>query len=343
MSRGGVFVEAPTTVRVGTRFSAELELSSGEHVYIPEAEVAHVGTGPVQGFGIRFINLPARVERVLQKEMARLDSAPRPSRAPTLVLAEDEDPASGSDGLAASAWIEPMTGLPEPLDTEIDERHPMRMPSHWMIMLGLGCSLLVAAAVFVVVAELGEEPPAVKTVGLDPSGLPSETHDVLMEKAEPPAMDLAPEEDVDLAPLPLVPERTPELARTAKAGPSEGAKGEAAPERGPGRPLRDRKASESRAAKTVLDGTPRMIEFELPTAARIKTAYALRSPPRFVVDLLDVDREPKPRTEDPLVRRVRFGRHPGFSRIVLDLIQPLDSGEAKLRGGRLSVRLIPRP
>jgi len=326
LSRGGVFIEAPATVRVGTRFSAELELSSGEQVYIPEAEVAHVRDGPVKGFGIRFINLPAEVARVLEEEMARLDAEPPPTQTPTLVLAEDEDPAPGP---AASAWIEPMTGLPEPLDTEIDERPPMRMPSHWMIMLGLGCVLLVAAAVFVVLAELGEEPPSVESVPLGQAGLPSETHDVLMEKAEAPAMDPAPEEDVDLAPLPLVPERTPELARRPEAAedpaPKPKAKTEARPE--PAAPI---------------EGGPRIVEFELPTAARVKTSYALRSPPRFVVDLIGVDRAPEPRSDDPLVRRVRFGRHPGFSRIVLDLNQVLKSGEAKLRGGRLSLRLVPR-
>ncbi|MEM1023592.1 MAG: PilZ domain-containing protein [Myxococcota bacterium] len=320
MSRSGVFVEASVPVRVGARFSAELELSSGAHVYIPEAEVAHVGTGPNRGFGIRFIDLPNEVNQLLAEEMARLDPAPMPTVTPALVLAEDEDDTDAPEHApGASAWIEPMTELPEPLDTTIDRRPAMRMPSHWTIMLGLGCVFLFAAAVFVVMAELEAKPPSVQSVPLE-SGLPSETHDVLMERAEAPPMEPVPEEAVDLAPLPLVPERTPVAAH--------------APEAAPPLPMPE--------PSPVMDGEPRMIEFDVPTDARVKTSYALSKPPRFVIDLVGVDRAPASRGEDPMVTRVRFGLHPGFSRLVLDLRRPLEGGDARLRGGRLSVRLVPR-
>src|SRR5687767_3503584 len=41
LSRSGLFIEADRAVRVGARFSAEITLSSGEVVYVAEAEVAY--------------------------------------------------------------------------------------------------------------------------------------------------------------------------------------------------------------------------------------------------------------------------------------------------------------
>lgn len=72
LSVGGMFVDADREVRVGARFSVELELPETGLVYIPEAEVAYNrATDHGAGFGVRFVDLDAGTLAAIAAEVER--------------------------------------------------------------------------------------------------------------------------------------------------------------------------------------------------------------------------------------------------------------------------------
>src|SRR5262245_54381223 len=73
LSKGGLFIDADRPVRVGARFSAEIELPSHTKIYVPEAEVAynrerHDGSG----FGVRFVCLDEDALTAVSEEIDRV-------------------------------------------------------------------------------------------------------------------------------------------------------------------------------------------------------------------------------------------------------------------------------
>src|SRR5688572_27158651 len=72
LSKGGLFIDADRPVRVGARFSAEIELSHTK-IYVPEAEVAYNRERRDGcGFGVRFVCLEEDALSAVEEEIARL-------------------------------------------------------------------------------------------------------------------------------------------------------------------------------------------------------------------------------------------------------------------------------
>ena len=70
LSTGGLFIDADRPVRVGARFCAEIVLSDGRHLYIPEAEVAYNRDRPHgAGFGVRFLDVSEEARRLDRKSV----------------------------------------------------------------------------------------------------------------------------------------------------------------------------------------------------------------------------------------------------------------------------------
>lgn len=104
LSRNGLFIDADRPVKVGARFSAEIELEAGEVVYIPEAEVAYNREGAAHtGFGVRFVDPPDEAVRRIDDAIARTIRAER--RVPPTV------PPSSSFEIVAST---PASAAPAP-------------------------------------------------------------------------------------------------------------------------------------------------------------------------------------------------------------------------------------
>jgi hypothetical protein len=132
--------------------------------------------------------------------------------------------------------------------------------------------------------------------------------------------------------------RAPDAAPAARSG-RAGEEAEKAPAPRPaGRP---RRAPEENAARAPAAQVGRAVLLDVPlaAAARIKTHYVLRKPERFVVDLVGVRAKPELPAPGGRVRRVRFGRHDGFVRIVVDAAARIASGEARMAGDHLKLSL----
>lgn len=81
------------------------------------------------------------------------------------------------------------------------------------------------------------------------------------------------------------------------------------------------------------------VVIEISPGARLKAQYVLRSPDRFVVDVVGLKGVPQLPSGEGKVRRVRFGRHDGFSRFVVDSDGPVSKGRASISRGRLEIHL----
>ncbi len=73
--------------------------------------------------------------------------------------------------------------------------------------------------------------------------------------------------------------------------------------------------------------------------ARVTKQFVLGSPARLVVDLQGLSREPKLPAGSGAVRGIRFGRHDGFDRVVVDAEKPIRRAEATVRAGRLEISI----
>ena len=81
------------------------------------------------------------------------------------------------------------------------------------------------------------------------------------------------------------------------------------------------------------------LSISVDSKSRVKSQYILREPDRFVVDVTGLSLEPKLPAGGGRVERVRFGRHDGFVRFVVDTRAPLRKGHAAIRHARLELSL----
>ncbi len=72
--------------------------------------------------------------------------------------------------------------------------------------------------------------------------------------------------------------------------------------------------------------------------ARVLRTYVFKAPDRFVVDLVD-QTEPIAVLSNEGKEPPRFGKHPEFTRIVLDSAKPIQRGEVGKKGDRLEIHL----
>lgn len=215
------------------------------------------------------------------------------------------------------------------------------------VLYGLG-----ALAVFAVglVVLLGPSPDAEPTAPQTRTTVTEDIHARLVDGAKPaglrpPSVNERPEAIVNPLPekeplkaRPAVEGALPEPARRDAArspsrkvssSPSGRERGRSVAPKGPLRSARPRQTQPGSATLGV----------EVGAGVRIKRQYVLRKPDRFVVDLVGVKETPDLPKGAGSIQSVRYGRHAGFSRIVVDARTPLVSGTARLRGARLELGL----
>ncbi|MGF1511608.1 MAG: PilZ domain-containing protein [Myxococcota bacterium] len=321
LSEGGVFLDADAPAQVGTRLSAEFALSDGLNVYVPEAEVTHTRrrkTGA--GYGVRFLEISPESHALIQREVEDLCSD---ITGPSFVPPTD-GPAPDPRG-EPGAW-DPLQGWsPEEdlMHDTVPERRLTLLPSFDRaaaraggltpaVSIGLGAVMLaVAGGLFVYMSSAVISGPVVEEIipSEAPTSLSPSTHRVLMGQADPSVLDPEPRPtpSPDLDPLPLPTLTTPPAVEEPPA-----------PEPAP--------ASDAD------------VVFDVPAQARVRAAYVLNEPDRFVVDVFGVTNQPEVMRKAPGTA-VRFGRHGRFSRVVLDLDVPAKSGRAEIRDGRLEIHL----
>lgn len=340
LSTGGMFIDADRPVRVGARFCAELVLSDGARVYVPQAEVAYNRDRPDgSGFGVRFIELSEEAKRLLAEEVMRLrvessgedidlelsipppaSLSPSPSDSlphawpsveidaddddAVLVLPADTDP--GSQALVSTAPVR--VGRPP--------AQMKKAKSTSNIWTRLRTEVRATAA------QLPSLWAALAALG---AGLLIAAVSLVVW--------------AELSQAPRVPETVPTDGPTAE-GPAAGftsethrrLTGTAEPEPIPvlvplaPKPAKDDDSTEARrperAARRATSATRAWATMALPSGVRVRRTSQLRAPPRFMVDFDGLDTMPDGvEVDERNVRGVRFGRHEGFGRIVFDLHQ----------------------
>ncbi len=367
LSRNGLFIDADRPVRIGARFSAEIELSQTK-VYIPEAEVAYNRDHYAgSGFGVRFLVADEGALAAVAEEIDRVTDQTlivRNKRGisdlPTLIPIPSEEPAMGVElshypepEIVYESLLEPMcpdTVPPQPQAPAVKERLQVglhrarhrfleRAKSAPMIFRGLaiaGALGLVASAALALAGEGGETAAPVR----DPSehGVGATTHQVLMgEKdvaaldkpapVEPPAIEPATIEDPKVRRR-LLPPLVVLDEEKVQAKPE--AKPKVTPKPEPKRAIPKRAALPLDAV--VLEGVE-------PGVQVLKT-HVFRAPDRFVIDLTGQTRALAiPAFRRP-VKMIRTGRHPDFFRVVVDLESPIESGKATVTEGGLVIELV---
>jgi hypothetical protein len=352
LSVGGMFIDADRPARIGARFSAEIELADGQPVYVPEAEVTYNRERPHGcGFGARFIHLPEGVRERLAAQVAGQRGDEATLSVPP--LANDKPTAVGADVEAVDIEIRAAQASETTLEIpRVARRAPQRswlseareqvraavrrFPSLWVVLMGLGAAFLLVALVLVAWAELSRAPVVV--VGEKESGMSSETHGVLVGDKDPTTLD----PPVD--PLPLERLDGPKAARNPKTGldkaPADRRTSKTTPRRARSRASsRNRVAGAAPAAKTPAARGFRVHRFPVGSGTRVLRTLPMTGPHRFVVDVKGLERFEPDGTLPPPVKRVRFGRHEGYGRIVFDLSAPAKNASARIEGGVLSVRL----
>jgi hypothetical protein len=344
LSTGGLFIDADRPVRVGARFSAEIELSHVK-IYIPEAEVAynrdrHDGAG----FGVRFVEAEEDALKAVAEEIGRVTdqtlvvrSKGRISDLPTLPpvdrpsvmgveFSHYPEPEIIDESLDACSVIEAsaidrvQAGLRETRQRFIERAKSA--PAVFRMLAIAGSIGLVASAAFAVAhgADGG-------AVAHDPSehGVAASTHQVLMGKqdvatldkpAAAPAVDLSAIEDPKLRRKMLPPLVVLEEERIEGTIPKSQEKPIA-------KPAGIAKPSDAASVRVV----------GIDPGARVLKTHVFRSPDRFVIDLTG--------QQSPLAlpAGVRAGRHPDFYRVVVDAPRRIEAGRARIEGRTLAVTL----
>lgn len=327
-----MFVDADRPVRVGARFCAEIVLSDGRHVYIPEAEVAYNRDRPHgAGFGVRFLEVPAEARRLLGEEVARLGREPEVEEVeePTFASFDETEielsvpplavemsseapdastPASaalvdttpiGRSGLGGRPGARRATGPWERVRHEV-RAMAAQLPSLWLVLAGLGAALLVAAFGLVIWAEISEAPRVVSRPLDDApaaAGLSSATHQRLtgakVEEELPPLVPLEPPTMLE-APAAAV-DAAPE-ATSPGAKPAPGDVRPAAPSSAAARDTASTPAPEASGGTPGADrmppGAAAIARVRLPPGAEVLRSSRLREPARYVVDVRGLTLEP---------------------------------------------------
>lgn len=223
LSKNGLFIDADRPVRVGARFSAEIELPTVK-IYIPEAEVAYNRdrtTG--SGFGVRFITadeeallaVAEEVDRVTDQTLVVRDrSKPKSySELPTLIpestlgvefshYPEPEilDEALVRDSTLTESIPPPVTEPPAPFagarfalkdGRQRFLERAKRAPNVFRALAVGGAAALVASAGFALFE--GSQGDAVEAAPITSDrGVAASTHHVLMGKADVAALEKDP-------------------------------------------------------------------------------------------------------------------------------------------------------
>lgn len=196
--------------------------------------------------------------------------------------------------------------------------------------------------------EAEPKSPLPPLVVLDEAGKPAESS---ARKAEPGRTDPGPAERAGAA--------SEHAARASRGSGERSAAAVAHPStpRAPAargaRPAQERKAPEERAVQLASTVAPKPfpakavahpprsthLHFRLSAHASVLKTHVLKSPNRFVVDLVGMDGPVAPPPLTAHVKRVRFGRHPEFLRVVIETDAPIEQGRVSRSGHDLSVTL----
>lgn len=236
------------------------------------------------------------------------------------------------------------------------------------IMIAGGLALAVGAALSLAgpSEKVVAEPVATADRGVQPS-----THGVLMGETQVDALGSDPERVVETAPKPkkraLPPlvvvdppkQKTPEprvkdvekkdaakkVAAKKVAKPTKVKKRTPdkvkAPAPKPAPAVVVKKKTISSTARKILGDTEQIVtlSFGLAPGARVLKTHVFHKPERFVIDVVDQPKLPStPDVQGP-VESIRVGRHPNFTRIVIDAGQVLEAGRVDKKSDRLKVEL----
>lgn len=377
LSAGGLFIDAERSVRVGARFSVEVNLEDGDRVYVSEAEVTDNRTlDRGTGFGARFVSLSDEARRLLESEVASLAQVTlREGMGSDAGLFDtlDVPTLDGSEGPGFGSSI------PLPSDIERSRRAMasvlpddeaqanvptllVRVRTRWSTMKAHLRSLPILSTTLYGVAAvaLGAAAVFVLRLGAGTSSAPteegrrvvtSEMHEQVTGAAGP----LGVEERVALAPEDVeVVNPLPEAQEASAPPPAEPTHDRAPPARRGderrGDPLAVRSKKDERTAALGIGGpepsasarsarSAGIIRIPVGPEASLRKQFVLHSPERFVVDLRGSKLAEAPQVVGSSVRRVRLGRHDGFTRLVFDTRGPIDEARAEVRGDHLRIRL----
>lgn len=163
--------------------------------------------------------------------------------------------------------------------------------------------------------------------------------------AEAPASAAAQPAPAAKAPATKAPAVEPAPVKEAPvAEPAPAAKAEPAPavEPAPEAKAKPAPRAMSEAARAILGETPETVTLAVSPGVRVLRTHVLHQPERFVVDLVGQAAPLAVPAGHGIVSQIRVGKHPEYTRLVIDVQAPLQAGQAELVGGRLQVTLHPR-
>lgn len=379
LSVGGLFVDAERSVKVGSRFSIEVNLDGGDRVYVTEAEVTdNRRLGRASGFGARFVKISDDARRLIEAQVASHANATLRDtegfgafdhlEVPTLEepflgadLRDMSDVARVNDAMASVIPSEE-PGAPT-LQVRVRTRWSKMkawlrsLPALSALLYGAAAAALIAVAVGLL---LGEGPEPSETIAqVEPGMLPEEVHDQAAGSGRPVGFaEPAVLTDEDLNVVNSLPDAPAPRRAAAPAEPSREV-GFVEPSRS------DRPATEKRARTEPKKATrpePKKatrpapepsraepsrparaaagrFELNLGSGASVKRSFSMKG--KFVVDVSGYAGDPRLPAGSGAVQQIRYGRHDGFSRFVFDLKRPAE-GRAQVQGGRLVVSITPR-
>jgi hypothetical protein len=218
LSKGGLFIDADRPVRVGARFSAEIELPSHTKIYVSEAEVAYNRERrDGSGFGVRFVCLDEDALAAVAEEIDRVtdetshirSSKKDASELPTLPPARTRNTSiAPSLGVEFSEYPEPeivdealelesmiqASRLSERLQAGLQKTRKQFLeraksaPAVFRVLAITGAIGLVGSAAYAVAQGAGADAVA---PAIDPTehGVAASTHQVLMGTKDSAALD----------------------------------------------------------------------------------------------------------------------------------------------------------
>lgn len=340
ISVGGLFIDADRAVKVGARFSTEIALGNGTKLYVPEAEVAYNRDRPHgSGFGVRFIDPPMELVGAIEREIEKTHAAIArvPSLPPVSVIEVlQEQAVENATEIVVRDTLPPLPREPGLGDEtfDIESQMPERIPAWWEDWMNVGhdlkarvlersrrvpllwTTLAITGGVLVVSAIglalwSGTRAEAVEPVKLQDRGVTAATHHVLMGEQPLPDMVAPPKEIVAAAPVVEVKKPLPPLVTVERLEKKTTPK-----------PTKDLKTKIALA----------------PNAKVLKT-HVLKAPDRFVIDVVGQDKAPVMPSVSGAIKSIRFGKHPEFSRIVIETSGAIDNGRASKKGPELSVAI----
>lgn len=363
LSEGGLFIDAERMVQVGAKFSVAVPLRSGHDAYVSEAEVTdNRARGAERGFGVRFVRMSSDARELLQAEVEQRVAVTLRN------ISGDDEPQGFDVGDLPSV---PLPG-PEPLgfDAEVTEANRamasvlpsvapdagaptalVRARTNWTKMkawlrslpvvswsvYGLAALAVVVVGGLVVLDAQRLEAPVVAPMAEE---VAPELHEQLVEGKVSRGLETAPPvqrgqdivnplpERSSARPSPSAPESKMRAASTVVVSAPEPA-------------LKKPAAAKARpaAAHPPRGGRTTFLTVPVGAKAKLRKSYVLTRPDRFVVDVVGLDTPPSLPEGSGAVVRLRFGRHDGFGRIVVDARRPIKKGEARIEGGQLDLSL----